>query len=169
MEQKQHHCQICERDIKLVFLKHEVDGTIGRHWVIAHHGYQRPHGEGWQSPSCFGAKFRPYEVACDALPIAIENITAYIEGQKKRYKDFTTNPPAELSRNAGSMWRPNWVKLPRPEGFDFKTNEADDHYRHGTYEQEHKGTCKIIRRNIEDAQRNLTRFKKRLADWKPTV
>lgn len=41
-------CQVCGRPIF---------AELG---VIAHHGYQRP-GDGYQMPSCFGARFLPFE------------------------------------------------------------------------------------------------------------
>ena len=43
------HCQCCGRAI------------LANMGSIAHHGYERP-GHGWQSASCMGAKFLPFEV-----------------------------------------------------------------------------------------------------------
>ncbi len=165
------HCQICGRDIKtpLGFAHMASNVSIpGRVPMIAHHGYQRP-GDGYQTPSCLGAKWRPYEVACDALPPAIAHVKAYIASQKKYYKEFTTNPPAELSFNKGRYWKPEWVKLPKPEGFDFAKNEEGGYHHHGTYESEHKGTSYQIRKNIEHAEDTRNKLEKLLADWKPQV
>lgn len=149
-----------------MFGEHQIGDTKTRTWIIAHHGYQRPWKEGWQSGSCFGARWRPYEVASDALPPAIESIKAFVTSQKKRYKEFTTNPPAELPYNKGWSHKPDWIKLPRPADFSFEQNEEHSH-RSGSYESEHKGTTYTIRKSIEQSERDLTRLQKRLADWKP--
>lgn len=47
-------CQVCGR------------GIFANTGVIAHHGYQRP-GEGWQTPSCNGARELPFEQSRAAL------------------------------------------------------------------------------------------------------
>ncbi|MET4240332.1 hypothetical protein [Bradyrhizobium sp. RT10b] len=41
--------------------------------TIAHHGYQRP-GGGWQTASCSGAKFAPFEVSRDRLGVLITGL-----------------------------------------------------------------------------------------------
>ena len=56
------HCQVCGRAIKTVAGRNyarEEDAT-GRTVAerIAHHGYRRPR-HGWQTTSCFGARWRP--------------------------------------------------------------------------------------------------------------
>lgn len=148
-------CQICERGIK---------ATTG---VIAHHGYQRPWKEGWQSGSCFGARWRPYEVASDALPPAIARIKAFIVSQKNHYKTFTTTPPEKLTIFSHSRTRPN-KEVNRPEGFTFEENESEHKRRpYESYEYEHHSVAYGIRKSIENAKEDLTRLEKRLADWKP--
>ncbi len=52
--QKAKTCQICGRQI------HAAKG------LIAHHGYQRPQ-HGWQTASCYGARYRPFEVSSARL------------------------------------------------------------------------------------------------------
>lgn len=65
------HCQICEREIK---------ATKG---LIAHHGYKRP-GGGYQTGSCSGARYLPYEISRDVIPEEILRISNYIEHTNKR-------------------------------------------------------------------------------------
>jgi hypothetical protein len=86
-------CQICGRAIK------------AGNGLIAHHGYQRP-GHGWQTNSCFGARYRPYEVACDALPPAIVGLGAYIARQQTTLASLLESPPATLAyeRRGGSRY-----------------------------------------------------------------
>lgn len=60
------HCQVCGRDI------------LANKGHIAHHGYTRP-GDGWQTPSCGGAKELPFEVSRDALGTEIEGARNYVK------------------------------------------------------------------------------------------
>lgn len=53
------HCQCCGRAI------------FAETGTIAHHGYERP-GGGYQTASCMGAKFLPFEVSRDRLGDLIE-------------------------------------------------------------------------------------------------
>ncbi len=55
------HCQICGR---LIF---------AQTGVIAHHGYERP-GDGYQTESCYGARFQSFEVNRDRLGWYIEKV-----------------------------------------------------------------------------------------------
>ena len=55
------HCQCCGRAI------HAAKGAI------AHHGYTRP-GDGWQTASCFGAKYAPWEVSRLRVKDLIEHL-----------------------------------------------------------------------------------------------
>lgn len=47
-EQDSMHCQCCNRKI------------LANTGMIAHHGYKRP-GHGWQTSSCMGARYQPFE------------------------------------------------------------------------------------------------------------
>lgn len=67
-------CQCCGRAI------HAKLGTI------AHHGYQRP-GDGWQTASCMGAKYAPFEVSRDRLGDMIALIRRDLDGAKKRLQE----------------------------------------------------------------------------------
>lgn len=50
--------------------------------TVAHHGYERP-GTGWQTASCMGAKYLPFEVDRDKLGMMIEAMTRQLAGMKK--------------------------------------------------------------------------------------
>jgi hypothetical protein len=68
-------CQICGRPIQ------------SKKGLIAHHGYQRP-SDGWQTPSCFGARYLPYEKSRDRIPEAIEILKGQIESNKLRIQNI---------------------------------------------------------------------------------
>jgi len=142
-------CQICGRDIK------------AKTGVIAHHGYQRPNrGSGWQTASCRGAKGLPYEVSCDLLPPTIEYIKMYIANQKKHLKDFTENPPEELSfMSFGGKNK----KTIRPE--KYKYNEERGAYPAFSYESEHHYTIYQIKGDIKASGYDLDFMEKRLKQW----
>jgi len=78
-------CQICGRPIK------------AKNGLIAHHGYKRPdRGSGWQTASCLGARFFPYEVSCDQIPPTIQYIKEHISRIEAKLEDFINNPPENL-------------------------------------------------------------------------
>lgn len=157
MEDKK-HCQICERDI----LANNAKG------LMAHHGYRRPHGEGWQSDSCWGARHLPYEKSCDQIQPCIDHIKAFVERQEVRLKDFMTNPPETLTRASFSMSQPPRI-YKRPEGFDAKVNDERGSWSgpDQMYGYEHHSTCQMIRYSIRDGKKDIARLEKRLLDWKP--
>lgn len=55
------HCQICGRLIRC---------PSGR---LAAHGFKRPWKQGYQTRSCEGAGYAPYEVSATRIPFAIDN------------------------------------------------------------------------------------------------
>jgi len=63
------HCQCCGRPI------------LANMGVIAHHGFERPRYG--QTPSCFGARKLPFEVARDALGLMIEGLKNSIDALRK--------------------------------------------------------------------------------------
>src|SRR5262245_39388662 len=86
-------CQICARAFKTVRARSGAD-------VMAHHGFKRRGG--WQTSSCFGARWRPFEVACDAIPAAIKRIDQFVEQQSAALDRLTTTPPDVLTYVKGS-------------------------------------------------------------------
>jgi hypothetical protein len=146
-------CQICGRPIK---------ANTG---LIAHHGYQRP-GDGWQTASCIGARFRPYEVACDALPPAIQSCKQYIAQQETALANWITDPPAEIKhqrRDAYGRPRGPEQTFPRPDDFDGAT--AKDNYRSDTYVWRFVNARSAYQRRIKASRDTLAYLENRLTDW----
>lgn len=78
------HCQICGGDV------------LASTGVIAHHGYKRP-GHGWQTSSCLGARFAPYEESRGRIPEVLEIVIGHIARVSTERADAIANPPARLS------------------------------------------------------------------------
>lgn len=143
------HCQICAR---------EIGTTTG---LIAHHGYTRP-GFGWQTASCFGARWRPYEEACDALPPAIESIKLYAKGMEEAVAKWLANPPAKIDYQT---WRKEDRTVEKSADFDATKEPAT--FRPETYEQKFWGQIGQWRQQAKWARQDQKRLMKRLEDWKP--
>jgi hypothetical protein len=144
-------CQICGRAIKA------NTGTI------AHHGFKRP-GPGWQTASCYGTHFRPYEVACDAIPHEIDRLGAYLAQTEAALAKHLAEPPetlTTLTRNSFSgKWTTNTYQ--RPADFVFPCYSAKPH----TYENEYANLARNLKGNIQGATYVRDRLRKRLAEWK---
>lgn len=171
------HCQICAR------------GILSNTGLVAHHGYQRP-GDGWQTASCMGARYRPYEVACDALPPAIESVKAHIARTEKALAHWQAEPPQGIRcdrektnrTNAWDKYRVEWSVI-RPANFDPTApvgfeNQApwdsmpDARSSYGyrpcdlrTYAAVYDGKIKGLAHDIEASKQTLAYFEKRLAEW----
>lgn len=63
-------CQCCARQI------------FAQRGVIAHHGYERPFQEGWQTASCYGATYVPFEVSRERLGVYIDAIVDQISHKR---------------------------------------------------------------------------------------
>lgn len=144
-------CQICARIIK---------SATG---IIAHHGYKRP-GGGWQTGSCAGARYLPYEVSCDRLPPTILAIKDFIQRRKKDEKEFIKNPPETLTEVF--LYQPS-KSHSRPPGFNVEENEKKGSYSYSSYEHEHHSQLYKIRSSIKNAYVDLIFMEKRLAAWVP--
>jgi hypothetical protein len=151
------HCQICER---------EIGTTTG---LIAHHGYTRP-GHGWQTASCFGAKWRPYEVACDALPEAIRSLEVYILNQEGFIASWMSEPPASIDYKADNWQGGRYVSksytAERPADFDPKAEVNRYTYPPCKYSSLFHGRISSAQMHIKFAKDDVKRLTKRLADWK---
>lgn len=149
------HCQICGRLIQ---------AKNGR---VAHHGYTRP-GDGWQTPSCMGAKYRPYEVACDALPKAIAAVTQHIAGVEAALTNWIANPPRgiEASNRRRSSFQAytlrHWTAI-RPAGFD-PANISP--YTGNEYTMLFRSERGRLEQDIRGSQQTLAYLTQRLADWR---
>lgn len=147
-------CQICGRAIQ------------AKRGTIAHHGYTRP-GHGWQTRSCFGAGYRPWEVACDALPPAIAGVQATLVRTRDALTDLIENPPAELKgerRDAYGRVAKEWT-CELPADFDRFNRPAS--YTPRTYAQLYWTRRFQIDRDIKQMDDFVAELERRLAEWKP--
>lgn len=142
-------CQICGRTIK---------ANTG---LIAHHGYKRPSG-GWQTDSCMGAKYRPYEQACDRISAAIASIERHILDLQETLALFKSDPPAELSFQRGGFGN-KVEKVQKPDDFDPITVSGAN--RPFTYACEYAGRRTALVSNIRDSKITLRYMQDRLAAW----
>ncbi len=164
-------CQICGRPTKPVFGYPKLGAglhlstTLDRA-PIAHHGYTRPGGCWGQTASCFGARWRPYEVACDALPPAIASCEKWVGDLVAAYESDRTNPPATLECNTqrGSFGRPNYVTLTRPDGYDGTADSGS--WTPRTYDGVFKSMQAERQRYISTGRNSLAHMRKRLSEWK---
>jgi hypothetical protein len=148
-------CQICGRAIK---------ANTG---LIAHHGYKRP-GQGWQTASCFGAKYRPYEVACDAIPEAIAAAERFRDHTMVQHLLLVYEPPAQLDvsrRDAYGSRRgePRYVAI--PANFD-ATKGSPGSYRPDTYESAFWPIVHKRQQELRNVNEYIAEMRKRLAAWK---
>lgn len=100
-------CQVCGRTIK------------AKSGVIAHHGYKRPQW-GWQTTSCLGAKYEPYEVSCERLKEVMAEYQRFLENEEQSFQNFQDNPPATMTVQVRrSSWDKEGVETvyQRPDGF----------------------------------------------------
>lgn len=155
------HCQICAR---------EIGTTVG---LIAHHGYQRP-GTGWQTQSCFGARYRSYEVACDALPIYIDMMKRWAKELKANIDGHMAEPP-EVINYTDRDWNRELGKyidvrksVERPDGFDPKRElTRDDRYDDAKlYDRKFHAEIGNWRMRLDFVKSDIKVMTQRLNDWK---
>lgn len=168
-------CQICGRAIKTVVcysgLGHDAkeDHAAGRTDRIAHHGFQRPHQQGYQTGSCFGAKWRPYEVACDAIPILIAIMKNQEANLRTLLAKHLAEPPAKLQYNKtrGSWQKAEWVDVPKPDGFVFDPEKKSYSYSdRGGYDYLYLSYKTSTETNIRDIGRGIKDMHARAWAWK---
>ena len=145
------HCQICGRAIK---------ANTG---LIAHHGYRRP-GQGWQTSSCMGARFRPYEVACDALPPAIQSCTRYLDNQQEALVKWLASPPETINWYRSGGYKEKEYTCTRPADFN-PTNHRPSYMRE-EYTFQFDAQVHRYKASIKDTQETLAYLEKRLAEWR---
>ena len=151
-DEKIYTCQICGRPIK------------AKNEIIAHHGYKRPdRGSGWQTASCAGARFKPYEISYDRLPPTIEVIKAHISIVELKLEEHINNPPEKLIVNKGYSWQKNYVEVPRPPNFDAKNPPCC--VGMFSYEGEHHDVRRRYEQDIKYSKEDLKFMEERLAKW----
>jgi len=144
-------CQVCGRAIK---------ASTG---FIAHHGYKRPY-EGWQTASCEGARYEPYEVSCDRLREVTEMVRNFIATQEKEQSEFLANSPQTITfLERLSAWKPGKeVVYEKPEMF----NKDRYYVRMYTYENAYDNKKYEYERTIKAAKSDLVTMERRIREWK---
>lgn len=138
-------CQICGRAIKAKSRR------------IAHHGYTRPRYQGYQTASCLGAKYAPYEVSRDRLPFAIDGLTQYRDRVQKTLDDLVADPVAKVPKRGmyNSRLGTFDVTMEEPEGFKTYAN----------YEAARKAYIASFERDLGWINEDLARLQARYDEW----
>lgn len=145
-------CQICARPI------------LANTGIIAHHGYKRP-GGGWQTGSCSGARYLPYEQSCDRLPPIIAAIERFIEGLERDLRALLSDPPSSFTiqrRDARGHPQGEPLVVTRPDGFN---PDQGDNYRPRTYVNEFCRRVSALKHSIAQAGVDLKFMRERLTAW----
>jgi hypothetical protein len=108
-------CQICGRGIRGVVTR---KGST----VIAHHGYRRPFGRGFQTSSCEGARELPYEVSRGIILDVVAKRRRQVENAQAAFDALETYPPADLTERDVTYRTPRTYT--RPVGFTAATARA---------------------------------------------
>jgi hypothetical protein len=147
-------CQICGRAIK------------AKNGVIAHHGYRRPHPY-HQTSSCYGARYRPYEVAHDALDSYIVLLEGWLVTAQSALDIYQRNPPASITHQRYDAWgikrgEPQTYNL--PVGFDSLTRPGS--WRPRTYEAHYWTSCGEKVNYVSSLTEELSFCRERRAAWR---
>lgn len=141
-------CQICGRTIK-----------VNQRGGISHHGYKRP-GPGWQTASCRGANYLPYEQSRNRIPGVVSEVQDFVKIREAQLKALIETPPATLTTDSflGGL-----IELRRPENF----NPAS--YYSGiprTYENEYGNRVRAARADIKGSNEQIAFLRRRFFGWK---
>ena len=140
-------CQICGRTIK---------AKTGK---IANHGYERP-GGGWQTASCMGAQYLPYEESCDRIPAVIEMFEKFIADTAASLDELRANPPESFTGMDHNR-RPYTVEKPA----NFDPSRDGGAYRPRSYEGAYFGKKRELESSIKFSRIDLKFLQKRLEAW----
>ena len=146
-------CQICARSIK------------AKSGLIAHHGYQRPWGEGFQTDSCFGSRALPYEKSRDRIPSHRDTIKAWADGRAKFAKILRAEPPANMSYYpTHGHKRFERVDVPKPDVFNVDQTMAMGH-PFNSYPNLFKSSIATAELEAEQGRAEVRRLQKRYDAW----
>lgn len=138
-------CQICGGMYK-----------INPNGILAHHGFKRP-GWGFQTASCMGARYEPYEVSRDRIPPVIEMFEASIARSEEHIEHLLANPPEMLEYRDGGAWSKQTQTVYRPDDF-VPTRKMPysfaDKYGMAFYDiiKQNEGSIKVGRMMIDEMQ-----------------
>lgn len=141
-------CQICAREIKLV------------NGLIAHHGFRRP-GDGWQTASCWGARFKPYEESCNRIPDVISMLEQEVNANEKAIQELKASPPETLIQI--SVFNRRSKVLERPSTFDPTTEPVS--FKADSYELCFWTRIRNNTNYIRFANLEIQRLRVRLTAW----
>ena len=157
-------CQCCGRGIF---------ANTGR---LAHHGYTRP-GDGWQTPSCFGAKRLPWEVDRSAVKDLIDHLKeVLLRSEYSRTAVFDEIEPVVhryqiYDRNVRGGYRSGALVLRRDtfaEAFALNPDGVFTRSGASTFDQFKTRDLEIRDRKISRLKRDIKEFTARYAGWKQT-
>lgn len=144
-------------------------GFLANTGTMAHHGYQRP-GQGWQTASCPGAKFLPFEASSARLALLIEELGAW----KARQIEYAARLEAEtesvsLSYRVGKSWEKQRLvtfELTR-ETFEAKKAEHAGYFRSRPYGFEFfkAEAIQSVQSQIKGVEMEIAAQQERLAAW----
>lgn len=152
------HCQICGRAIKTV-------KTFGM-MVIAHHGYQRPHQQHFQTGSCMGARHPAYELSRDQIKYVIEAYQDRVTRYKMSLQEHIDSPPEtiEYVRETRYVRNPTPQVFTKPAGWIAPADHPstwDQHTYAGNHARVRLNTLRLIREGTEV----IEVLQKRWKDW----
>lgn len=131
-------CPVCFRSIAV------------QRGTMAHHGYQRP-GQGWQTASCPGIRFKPLEVSNEGLVWLIAALRERMANLKSALANKATRPEFLMAKR-GYNTKPEKITRDDPQWpRAFARHIAEVESEIGSLEYE------------------LPMLDKKLADWKPEV
>jgi len=158
------HCQCCGRAI------HAAKGAI------AHHGYTRP-GDGWQTASCFGAKYAPWEVSRLRVKDLIEHLEQVLERSiaARDAVHAETLPVTHhyqiYDRRVRGGYVSKTLSLTRDNFAATLQSNPDNVFRHTpgiTFDVFKKRDLENRDRKILQLKRDITEFNLRYDGWKQT-
>jgi len=157
------HCQCCNRPI------HAARGTI------AHHGYTRP-GDGWQTPSCFGAKHLPWEVSRDQVLVLIDHLKGILARSTAACAEVAaeilpvTHHYQVYDRTVRGSYRGGTLSMTRDTFADIVKANVDDVFKHGamTFDQFKARDLDNRERKIAQLKRDIREFTLRYEGWTQT-
>lgn len=145
-------CQICARAIK---------ANTG---IIAHHGYQRPQYQGWQTASCDGARQLPYEVSRDFIPVVIERYKMASANQEAMADEMLRTPPATITKVSMYSYQDNQT-FDKPADFDAYETVNSGSHRPSTYESEFSRKYRAHRSNVKEIDAAIVFLNDRYNKW----
>lgn len=145
-------CQICARAIK---------ANTG---IIAHHGYQRPQYQGWQTASCDGARQLPYEVSRGYIPVVIERYKMASANQEAMADEMLRTPPATITKFAMYSYGQDET-FDKPADFDaYKAVES--YTGMPGYANEFSKKYKAHRKNVKEIEQAIEFLQQRYESWR---